>query len=170
MEVVSWIVIGTLVAVGCGGGGGTATATRTASPPAAASPTATATPPSTPTPVPNRFDPSKADALAHASLIAATDLPGGGWTVSKRDHFAQSAPSTSAACAPVATAQKAFQTALDANRAGRAEIELSKAAATSPLPATAEFVVYIYQDGNGPVAPLGAHRGLFGAVPFAMCL
>ena len=163
------IFIGAVVGVGCGGGKDSpATATATASVPAAA-PAATATPSSTPAPASNKFDPAKADALAHASMLSVTDLPGGGWTVSKKDDFTESPPSTTASCASVNTAQKTFQAALDANRAGRAEIELSKTAAAALLPASAEFLVYIYPDSKAAAAPLGAYRGMVDIAAFAKC-
>lgn len=168
----SAIIIGALVAVGCEGDGGDATATA---PTATASPTATATPTSTPAPATSRFAPGKADALAHASMVKATDLPGAGWTVASTDDFSDNDPSadspyTAASCAPVEIARKAFDTSLNANRAGRAEIELSKEGADDPLATTADFLVYIYQDSRASAVPLGAYRGFLDSDAFMKCL
>lgn len=179
------IIIGAVVGARCGGGRNSTDVTKTASiaptpPPIATAtqssaptaalptvtPTASPTQPSTPTAAPIRFEPTKADALAHASLVSATDLPGGDWTVAIRDDFSLSPPPTSPACAPMATAQKALEVALDTNRAGRARVELLKAGDQG----TADFMVYIYQDSKAAETSLGAHRGMFDNDAFATCL
>lgn len=169
------IIVGAVVGVACGGGDddAKATATATASGTAAATSAAaqTATAKATTAPASgNKFDPSRADAIAHASMVSATDLPGGGWAVSKKDDFTATTDSTTASCAPMNVAQKAFRTALDVNRAGRAEVELSKTAATALLPSSAEFLVYIYQDTKAAAAPLAAYRSMVDAATFMKCL
>lgn len=172
------IVAGAVVGIACGGGKGDAkpsataavTGTTTASATAAASPTEAAKATAAPASGSNKFDPGKADAIAHASMVSATDLPGGGWAVSKKDDFTATTDSTTASCAPMNVAQKAFRTALDVNRAGRAEVELSKTAAAALLPSSAEFLVYIYQDTKAAAAPLAAYRSMVDAATFMKCL
>ncbi len=165
------IIVGAVVGVGCGGGDSdakapaTATASATA---AAASPTAAAK--ASPAAAGNKFDPARGEAIAHASMVAATDLPGGGWTVSKKDDFTQSEDSTTASCAPMNAAQKAFQSALAADRAGRAEVELSKTATGALLPSSAEFLVYIFKDAKAAAAPLAAYRSMIDSATFMKCL
>lgn len=172
------IVAGAVVGIACGGGKGDAkpsataavTGTTTASATAVASPTEAAKATAAPASGSNKFDPGKADAIAHASMVSANDLPGGGWAVSKKDDFTQGEDSTTASCAPMNAAQKAFQAALDTNRAGRAKVELSKTAPNALLPSSAEFIVYIYQDTKSAAAPVGAYRSMVDAATFMKCL
>ncbi len=158
------IIVGAVVGVGCGGDSDAKTT------PTAATSTPTEAAKATPASAGNKFDPARADAIAHASMVSAKDLPGGGWAVSKKDDFTPTTDSTAASCAPMNVAQKAFQTALDANRAGRAEVELSQTAATALLPSSADFLVYIYQDTKAAAAPLAAYRSMIDAATFMKCL
>jgi len=147
----------------CGGGKEepAVTSTPTASPQAA-------TPTPSPTPEPNKFDTSKASALAHSSLPKPADL-GAGWTVVSQDDFTQESPPSSAACAPSATAQKAFATALETNPAGRANVEMARSMTDSVLPASGSFQIYIYSDAKAAAAPLAAYRTLYEGDAFLKC-
>lgn len=139
----------------CGGGKEEPAATST---PTASLQTATPTP--SPTPEPNKFDTSKASALAHASLPKPADL-GAEWTVVSKDDFKQEPLPSSAACAPSVTAQKALTTALETNLAGRASASMTRKTAGAVLPASGSFQVYIYSDAKAAAAPLASYRTLY---------
>lgn len=149
----------------CGGGKKEPAATST---PAASVQTATPTATPSPTPEPNKFDTSKASALAHASLPKPADL-GADWTVVSQDDFKQEPLPSSAACAPSVTAQKAFTTALETNPAGRASVSMTRKTAGAVLPASGAFQVYIYSDAKAAAAPLASYRTLYEGDAFLKC-
>lgn len=164
----AWLLGGAvalLLGAACGGGKEEPAATTTVTPAATQAP-ATATP--SPTPEPNKFDTSKASALAHASLPKPADL-GADWAVTSQDNFAQDPLPSSAACAPSATAQKAFMTALETSPAGRASVAMTRNATGAVLPATASFQVYIYSDAKAAAAPLTSYRSLYDGDAFLKC-
>jgi len=168
-----WVLLAILaaaafLAVACGGGGDKSAAT-----PAATASTATAapsTPTPSPTPEPNRFDTSKAAALAKASLPAPADLPGGGWKVAVQDEFAQDALPSSAACGSSATAQKAFLAALENKPAGRAQVGMLRSSAELPVPSSASFNVYVYSEAKTAAAVVAPFKALYDSDVFAKCL
>jgi hypothetical protein len=94
-----------------------------------------------------RFDPADADALAHAGLISAADLPGSGWQVTADDEreVDEQSPETDS-CKQI----KAFQDDVKADdaksRAGRAQREIMRNAAGAGLPTGVEIEIEIYRD------------------------
>lgn len=150
-----------VLGVACGGG---KEESATTSAPAASPQTATPSP----TPEPNKFDTSKASALAHASLPKPADL-GADWTVVSQDDFKQEPLPSSAACAPSVTAQKAFVAALETNPAGRASVSMTRKTAGAVLPASGSFQVYIYSDAKAAAAPLASYRTLYEGDAFLKC-
>ncbi|HEU0074509.1 MAG TPA: hypothetical protein VFS30_10895 [Dehalococcoidia bacterium] len=102
------------------------------------------------------FAPENADALAHASLPEAADLPGGGWEVTARDDFSDGGDDgfdfeTFAASEPACSQLSALANVGgifgsgddDDLPAGRAKVEFEKAQADALLPNGIEVEVEI---------------------------
>jgi hypothetical protein len=72
-----------------------------------------------------KFDPTKADALAHASLVQPADLPGK-WILNSTDSFDDESSFTADSCSGVKNRMNTVRTAMAATRAGRASIDLGR--------------------------------------------
>lgn len=74
------------------------------------------------------LDPAKADTIAHQIVIQPADLPGSGWVIASTDEFGDDAgiPANTAECRALEAAKTKVEAAVDAGRAGRAKVELSR--------------------------------------------
>jgi hypothetical protein len=115
-------------------------------------------------------DPASADPLAHQALLAAADLPGSGWDVTKSDQFDDSGTKTdTAACKDIDSRQQAAKTKSDAGRAGRAEQELSRQG-NSPIPTSVETQVNVFKDTTTPSDVLKMFQDAVKSSNFETCL
>jgi hypothetical protein len=116
------------------------------------------------------YDPNKADAIAHAAMLAAADLPGSGWTISGQDEFADSdfdVPANTTACMAIKDAvAKAPNSEL--NRVGRAQVTLSRSG--SLFETGVESQVSIYKDTSTPSAIFSAFKSALGGDNFENCM
>lgn len=73
------------------------------------------------------LDPKRADELTHATLLAATDLPGDGWSVSADDQFDDSGPTAKTpACDAIRQQKEVSENLSGPERAGRAKRAYSR--------------------------------------------
>jgi hypothetical protein len=100
------------------------------------------------------FAPENADALAHASLPAAADLPGDGWQITAQDDFSSSSDNdfdfaafaeTEPSCSGVSALSAAGGILGDDSDepAGKAKVEFENASTGAPLPNSIEVEVKI---------------------------
>ncbi|TAJ20206.1 MAG: hypothetical protein EPO65_04500 [Dehalococcoidia bacterium] len=160
------VVVAVILSAACSGGDKKPAATATPSPAATQAPTATPTP--SPTPEPNKFDTTKAAALAKAMLPKAADL-GAGWAITSQDDFKTDPLPTSPTCTASAAAQKAFDAALEVNRAGRSNVSMDRAAPGGALPSSASFQMYVFSDAKAATLPLTAFKALYDTDAFLKC-
>src|SRR5688500_5074784 len=82
------------------------------------------------------FDPTNADALAHAALLKAVDLPGVGWTATD-DHFDED-PNVLTPCEPLNTLREDARL----GAAGRATRELARSGSNFGPYVHSEIYIY----------------------------
>lgn len=149
------VAVAAVAAVACGGD---STAT-----PAPATPTPTATP-TGPT-----YDALQADAVAHAALLAEGDLPGQGWAVEASDDFSDDDLGDSEACQRAEQIRDLNKVERDADRAGKAQIELSTPG-TGSGPVSVNSAVHIFKSTEVPLATLDNFLGAVHGGDFVECI
>jgi hypothetical protein len=97
-----------------------------------------------------KFDPAKADTLAHVAMPSARDLPGGGWKVTSVDEFDDdedlSAFEGIKVCDGYVKVRKSIYERVTPKLSGRAKQSLEQAGSPALLPLSADFEVSIYAE------------------------
>lgn len=162
------VALAFVLSVGCGGGD-KAPATSTEKPAATSqAATTTATPSPSPTVEPNKFDTGKAAPLAKSMLPKPADL-GSGWAITSQDDFTQDALPPSPTCTASAAAQKAFDAALEVNRAGRSNVSMAHTATGGLIPSSASFQMYVFSDAKAATLPIATFKTLYDSDAFLKC-
>jgi hypothetical protein len=94
-----------------------------------------------------RFDPERGEALAHAALIQASDLPGSGWQVTANDEkeVDDQSPDTES-CKQVKQYQNDVKADEAKARVARAQREIARAVQGAALPTGVEIEIEVYED------------------------
>jgi hypothetical protein len=116
-----------------------------------------------------RFDPADADAIAHAAMLTAKDLPGTGWVELEVDSFDDSEiPAETAACRAIEGARTAVRESVEAGRAGRAQVSLGREG-DDGFATEAESRVNIFRNADVPARAFAAAEKAYSAKNVTDC-
>lgn len=116
------------------------------------------------------IDPKRADELAHATLLAPTDLPGTGWTVTADDQFNDAGPTAQTpACDAIRQQKEVSENISGPERAGRAERAYSRAG-KADVPTSVDLEVAVFNTGKVVAASLDDMKKAFAGQEFIDCL
>ena len=116
------------------------------------------------------LDPKRGDELAHAAILAATDLPGSGWDVSRDDEFSDDVafPDT-APCGNVKTKSDQAKAQAKTDRAGRAERQYSRDS-ESGITTDVEVEVSVYSTVKTVTDTFKLAKDVFTGTDFMACV